>query len=472
MTMNLFKRTLMLAWLAVAAAGVLIAAPAPSWAASTPLAGGTYTLTVAASGKCIDVPGAATSSGILLQQWGCTSGAAWQQFLLVSAGSGSGYNLINVNSRLCVDVPGSSTASGLQLQQWGCGNAQGNQTWRLTASGSGYEIVSKSSGLCLSDQGSSTASGAAIVQQACTGSSAQVWTFTAVSATGRPTVASDGTGQYTTVQAAIDAVPAGNASRVVITIKPGTYREIVTIPSTKPYITLVGLGSSASSTVIVDNHSSAAGFGTSGSATVFVDGHDVIADNLTISNDYGVGSQAVAANLNADRLIFDNVRFLGNQDTLLLDSGRSYIVNTYIEGTEDFIFGAGTSVFSTCSVFMKSTTGGTITAAATPASTAYGFLFYKSAITGGAAGVTTLGRPWGANAQVLYLQSTLSNTIATAQPWINMSSNVWQNARFDEYLNTGAGAGVNANRPQLTAAQAASYTPAKYLAGSDAWNPL
>jgi pectinesterase len=167
-----------------------------------------------------------------------------------------------------------------------------------------------------------------------------------------------------------------------------------------------------------------------------------------------------------------NVRFLGNQDTLLLDSNRSYVLNTYIEGTEDFIFGAGTSVFSNCSVFMKSTTGGTITAAATPAGTAYGFLFYKSAITGAAAGVTTLGRPWGASAQVLYRESTLSVAIASAQPWINMSSNVWQNARFDEYLNTGAGATINGNRPQMTAAQAASYTPAAYLAGSDGWNPL
>ena len=63
---------------------------------------------------------------------------------------------------------------------------------------------------------------------------------------GSPTVAADGTGTYTTVQAAVNAVPANNTSRVTITIKAGTYREIVTIPSNKPYITLQGLGSSAS----------------------------------------------------------------------------------------------------------------------------------------------------------------------------------------------------------------------------------
>ena len=95
----------------------------------------------------------------------------------------------------------------------------------------------------------------------------------------------------------------------------------MTIPSNKPYITLQGLGSSASSTVIVNNHSNAGGYGTSGSATVFVDGHDFTAKNLTISNDYGVGSQAVAANVTADRAVFNDVRFLGNQDTLLVNDG-------------------------------------------------------------------------------------------------------------------------------------------------------
>jgi len=175
----------------LAAAGLmagLMAAPAH---AATPPAGGTYTLRVAASGKCIDVTGGGKSSGTLLEQWGC------------------------------------SAATG---QQWAF-----NRQY---------------------------------------------------------TVAADGTGDYTTVQAAIDAVPASNPSRVVITIKPGTYRE-----------------------------------------------------------------------------------------------------------------------------------------------------------------------------------STLSATVATGQPWTDMSGNTWQAARFSEYLDTGAGAGVNSNRPQLTAAQAASSTPQTYLAGTDGWNP-
>ncbi len=288
-----------------------------------------------------------------------------------------------------------------------------------------------------------------------------------------PTVASDGTGTYRTVQTAINAVPAGNTKPVTITIKPGTYREIVTIPANKPYITLQGLGSSASSTVIVDNHSNASGYGTSGSATVFVNGHDFTAKNLTISNDYGVGSQAVAANVTAARAVFNAVRFLGNQDTLLVNDGaRAYFVNDYVEGTVDFIFGGGTAVFNTCSIYEKRTTGGPLTAARTPATQTYGFLIYKSTITGAVNNTTQLGRPWGPAAQVLYRESTLSATIATAKPWINMSTNVWSNARFFEYKDTGLGATHNGNRPQMTDAQAVNYTPQKYLAGTDGWNPI
>jgi len=288
-----------------------------------------------------------------------------------------------------------------------------------------------------------------------------------------PTVASDGTGAYRTVQAAVNAVPANNTTPVTITIKAGTYREIVTIPSNKPYVTLQGLGSSASSTVIVDNHSNAGGYGTSGSATVFVYGHDFTAKNLTISNDYGVGSQAVAANVGASRATFNGVQFLGDQDTLLVNDGaRAYFLSNYIEGTVDVIFGGGTAVFNTCNIYEKRTAGGPLTAARTPATQTHGFLIYRSTITSAKNNTTQLGRPWGPDAQVLYRESTLSAAIATAQPWIDMHGNVWSKARFFEYKDTGPGATQNGNRPQMTDAQATNYTPQKYLAGTDGWNPI
>jgi pectinesterase len=465
--------------LVAAPLAAVVIAVLPSEAASAPVAGGVYTLVPGASGKCVEVPSSSTASGTLLTQATCSSGATRQQWRVVA--NSTKYNLINVNSGMCIDVPSATTTTGQQLQQWGCGTAQNNQLWTFTASTAApgkYHITSAATSLCLSDKDSSTAATNPIIQETCSDISRMQIAFNPIgAATTGPanttTVAADGTGTYRTVQAAIDAVPANNTTRRVITIKAGTYREIVTVPSNKPYVTLQGVGPSASSTVIVNNHSSAAGFGTSGSATLFASAHDLTATNLTISNDYGEGSQAVAANVSADRQIFNSVRFLGNQDTLLVNEGaRAYLVNSYVEGTVDFVFGGGTAVFNTCSIYERRATGGPITAANTASSKTYGLLFYRSSISGAVNNVTQLGRPWGASAQVLYRESTLSATIATAQPWTDMSSNTWQNARFFEYRNTGSGATTNSNRPQLSDSTAANYTPQKYLAGTDGLNPM
>jgi pectin methylesterase-like acyl-CoA thioesterase len=457
----------------VVPAGLIGYSIMPSNAAAAPTTGVAYQLIVKKSGKCIDVPSASTANSALLQQWGCTANSAWQQFKLVA--SGSNFLIQNVNSGKCIDVPSASTTSGQQLQQYTCVGSQANQQWRVAASGTDtFQIINVGNGLCVSDQGASTANGAAIIQETCTANSNKQWSFTPVSGgtTGTFTVAADGTGKYKTVQAAIDAVAANNTTRQTITIKPGTYREIVTVPSNKPFITLKGGGDTNDDVVIVNNRSSAGGYGTSGSATFFANGKEFNATNLTISNDYGEGSQAVAANLNADRLVFDNVRFLGAQDTLLVNSGRSYVKGGYVEGTVDFIFGGGTAVFNGTKVYEKRSTGGPITAAKTDAANPYGFLFHKCTITGAMNNTTQLGRPWGPAAQVLFRESSLSATMKTAQPWTDMSGNTWQNARFLEYKNTGSGATVNSNRPQLSDSQAANYTPQKYLAGTDNWNPV
>jgi pectin methylesterase-like acyl-CoA thioesterase len=314
-------------------------------------------------------------------------------------------------------------------------------------------------------------------------------------------VAKDGSGNYTTVQAAVNAVPANNASRYTITIKPGTYKEIVSIPSNKPYISFVGAGTSASAVVITyDNASGTAKpgggtYGTSGSASVTIDGHDFTATNLTFSNTFDekahstiTDQQAVAVLTRTDRLTFDNVRFLGNQDTLYLNSaatttpGRSYLHACYVEGDVDFIFGRGTAVFDGCQINSlnrgSSSNNGYVTAASTDISNAHGYLFYRCNLTSPAAAKTVyLGRPWhpsgdvNAIAQVVYRESTLGAQIKDA-PWTDMSGFSWKSARFFEYKDTGAGASVNSNRPQLTDAQAVNYTPQKYLAGSDGWNPV
>ncbi|MGY1499932.1 pectinesterase family protein [Streptomyces sp. QTS52] len=461
---------------------------------------GTYTLAVAKSGLCLDLVGGGSSPGTQVQQWGCAPGQGNQQWTLVDRGSGR-FAVKSVASGLCLDVTGGSTASGTRLQQWGCGNDQANQLWKLKpARDNTYQIVNVGNGLCVSDAGASTASGAAVIQETCSTNSNKRWSLTAVGATASSTaqppatsgktvtgttvtVAADGSGDVTTVQAAIDKVPVNNTKPVTVAIRKGTYRGVFTVPGNKPFVTLKGLGAAASDVVLVQNHGAGTKkadgttYGTSGSATAFVDGHDFSASNLTISNDYDTGTnstgQAVALSLSADRAVLTNVRILGHQDTLLLNnSARAYFLKSYVEGTVDFIFGGGIAVFDQNEIHQVGS-GGYITAASTPAARAYGYLFYRSNITGPAATKTgSLGRPWRQDAQVLYRESTLGSFVNTSRPWSDMSGSVWTKARFTEYRNTGAGAAVNANRPQLSDAQAANHTPAKYLAGSDGWNPI
>nr|WP_208329494.1 pectinesterase family protein [Streptomyces sp. 846.5] len=478
-----------MAGLGVAAASTV----AGSGAQATVAVAGTYNLAVARSGLCLDLVGASSAPGALIQQWGCSPGQSDQQWILVDQGSGR-FAIRSAASGLCLDVPGGSTASGVRLQQWGCATGQANQLWTLKSTRDGtFQIVNANSGLCVSDAQASTAPGAAVTQETCSTNSNKRWSLTPVgttapsasaSATAAPgttiTVAADGSGDVRTVQAAIDRVPVNNTKPVTIAIRKGTYRGVVSIPSSKPYVTLKGLGATSADVVIVDNISAGTlkadgtTYGTFGSATAFIDGHDFSASNLTISNDYDYAaspSQALALSLSADRAVFSNVRLLGHQDTLLVnDSARAYFVQSYVEGTVDFIFGGGTAVFDRSEIHELG--GGFVTAASTPTTRAYGFLFYRSSITGaGTAGTGSLGRPWRQGAQVLYRESTLGAFLNTGQPWSDMSGATWKSARFEEYRNTGAGATTNSNRPQLSDAQAANYTPAAYLAGSDGWNP-
>ncbi|GAA3269318.1 RICIN domain-containing protein [Dactylosporangium vinaceum] len=482
--MSVHPRRSLVALVAAAVPVAVLAVAWPSEAATTPVSGGVYTLASGASGKCVEVAGASTAGSALLVQLACDSAATDQQWTARQLSSGR-FQLVNGNSAKCIDVPSSSTTSGTRLQQYSCGDStKNNQLWTFaasTATTGKYLVKSVASGLCISDRDGSTAGNNPIVEETCSDIARMQWSFNSVTGSttapsGSAVVAKDGSGQYSTIQAAVDAVPAGNTTRRVITIKAGTYRESVVIPANKPYITFQGLGSGPSNTVIV-NDKPASTAGTTGSATVYVQSRDFQATNLTFSNDYDEAangsSQALALALYGDRAVLKNVRVTADQDTLLIyNSARAYVANSYIEGTVDFIYGNGQAVFNACSIYEKRSTGGPLTAANTPSTQTYGFLVYRSTITGATNNTTQLGRPWGAAAQVTYRESSLSATIATAQPWIDMSSNSWKNARFYEYRNTGAGATVNGNRRQLSDAEAANYTPQKYLAGSDGWNPI
>ncbi|MCX5524981.1 pectinesterase family protein [Streptomyces bobili] len=311
------------------------------------------------------------------------------------------------------------------------------------------------------------------------------------------TVAADGSGQYRTVQAAVNAVPANNPSRVVISVKPGTYRELVKVPSNKPHVTIQGSGASRKDTVIV--YGNAAGmtkpdgsgtYGTPGSATLSVQSDDSQVRNLTVTNDFDeskhqdIANQAVALLTQADRIVLDGVIVNGDQDTLELETaakdklGRVYISNSYITGNVDFIFGRATVVVDKSVITLKKrwngTSAGYVTAPSTPANRK-GILINRSAITGDVtAGSFFLGRNWHpggdttVDPQATVRDTTLSAAIKST-PWTDMGGFSWKDDRFAEYRNTGAGAGTaSTNRPHLTDTQATGQEVADWLGD---WTP-
>ncbi len=304
----------------------------------------------------------------------------------------------------------------------------------------------------------------------------------------RIVVAQDGSGDYVSVQAAVDAVPANNAEPVEIYIHNGVYEEVVTIPANKPFITMIG--ESAEGTVLTyDNYSgkerpTGGTYGTSGSASMFVNGTDFTARNLTIANSFDESSvtatnkQAVALNVRGERHRFIGVRLLGNQDTLLTNGGTQYFYRCYIEGDVDFIFGGSSAVFEECVIHSldrgSATNNGYITAASTMITEPYGYLIVNSKLTSDAApGTVWLGRPWhpsgnpDAIASVLYMNVEMGAHINPIG-WTDMSGFLAKDARFAEYGSYGPGAVVADTRPQLTEGEAALWTIENVLKG---WNP-
>jgi pectin methylesterase-like acyl-CoA thioesterase len=306
---------------------------------------------------------------------------------------------------------------------------------------------------------------------------------TSASGTYHLVVAKDGSGNYTTVQAAINAVPANNRNWFTIYIKNGIYQEVVTVPAGKTYVRL--LGESAAGTKLTYNRCSSTAGGTAASASVFFQANNLIAENLTFENsfDYDNSSlpnkQAVAAEPAADRQAFINCRFIGHQDTLYVRFGRQYFKNCYIEGHVDFIFGDATAVFDRCTIYSLYRNGSCVAAPSTSANTAYGLVFLNCTVSGDArirAKSVHLGRPWhpggsmAVKSHAAYLYCNLGPHIATAG-WTSMGGVQPATERFFEYQNSGSGAAVNSSRPQFSSAAAANYTVANLLKGSDHWNP-
>ena len=287
-------------------------------------------------------------------------------------------------------------------------------------------------------------------------------------------VARDGTGEYRTIQEAVEAVRAFMDYTVTIYIKDGLYKEKLVIPSWVKNVQLVG--ESAEGTIITyDDHANIDKMGTFRTYTVKVEGNDITFKNLTIENNAAPLGQAVALHTEGDRLMFIHCRLLGNQDTIYTgrEGTRLLFTDCYIEGTTDFIFGPATALFERCTIHSKrnSLHYGRIT----PENVEFGYVFKNCKLTA-APGVTKvyLGRPWRPYASTTFLNCEFGSHIRP-EGWDN-----WRNkenektARYAEFGNTGEGA-APAGRvkwaKQLTSKEALRYTIENIFTDSSNWYP-
>lgn len=288
-------------------------------------------------------------------------------------------------------------------------------------------------------------------------------------------VSRDGTGDFRTLQEAVESARAFMDYTVTIYVKNGVYKEKVIVPSWVENIDIIG--EDRDKTIITyDDHANINKMGTFRTYTVKVEGSDITFKNLTIENNAAQLGQAVALHTEGDRLKFINCRILGNQDTIYTGAKftRLYFKDCYIDGTTDFIFGPSTALFENCMIHSKRNSY--VTAASTPKEAKYGYIFKHCKLTA-EPGVDKvyLGRPWRPYAYTLFIECELGKHIVLAgwHNWGKQSNE--ETARYMEYKNTGEGANVServAWSKQLTKKEAEAVTVDAIFGTQSNWNPI
>lgn len=308
--------------------------------------------------------------------------------------------------------------------------------------------------------------------------------------TNKIVVSKDGSGDFKTVQEAINSVPENNVNPVIIYIKNGIYKEVVTVSENKRFISLVG-ESSLNTIITYDNFAgkvkeNGENVGTSGSASVYLLADETRVENITLENSYDDsleidpvkinGRQAVAVFTSGQHVYFNNVRFLGKQDTLYVHKGTMYYYNCYIEGDVDFIFGAAQAVFNQCQIHSldrgSKVDNGYVTAASTFISEPFGIMIINSKFTSNAPPKTVyLGRPWPAGGNpdaigsVLITECELGEHIII-EGWTSMNGRLEpEEARLYEYKNFGPGAATHVKRRQLSEEEVKDWSIQNVLKG-------
>lgn len=301
--------------------------------------------------------------------------------------------------------------------------------------------------------------------------------FCVHSQTKKITVAADGSGNYTTVQAAINSIPSPNKTSVVIFVKNGVYKEKIFIDSARDFITLQGEDKFKTILTYDDHTGKVAPDGsiinTRTSWSFRVVANYFTAKNITFQNDAGfTAGQAVAVECRGDKAIFDHCRILGFQDILLADgdASRQFYSNCYLEGTTDFIFGSATAWFDQCHIHSKKNSH--VTAASTPQGKKFGYIFNDCILTGDSSlHQVSLGRPWRPYAAVLYMHCYIGEHIKP-EGWSNWNNTEsYKTARYAEYKNYGPSSDTSQRvgwSKQMTDEEVKLYT-IKNVFGN--WNP-
>jgi pectin methylesterase-like acyl-CoA thioesterase len=313
-------------------------------------------------------------------------------------------------------------------------------------------------------------------------------------------VAQDGTGDYLTVQAAIDAAPVGRTEPWRIYIKEGTYKEHVDIPESKPYLSLIGEGRHKTQISCDRLCGGPTGVKVDEGATVTAHSSNLFFEGINFVNSYGHeqkdGPQALALFTQGDRVVLSRCGLLSFQDTWLtpfrLPNLRNYAVNCFIEGAVDFIYGQGNVFFDSDTLFIMRKKGGYIVAPNHHPDTEWGYVFRDNVITAPGDAIETqvfLGRPWHAQPKVAFINTKAEVTVYP-EGWRNHMGGLptlfaeygttdWQGHRLDLSHRCSRYWVENeqkdtiwcTSKAVITADEAALYTVENVLSGTDGWQP-
>ncbi|XP_020594858.1 pectinesterase 2-like [Phalaenopsis equestris] len=302
-------------------------------------------------------------------------------------------------------------------------------------------------------------------------------------------VAKDGSGNFGTIKAALDAAAAlrrSSSRRIVVHVKIGVYAEYLQIASSLRDLTITGDGKGK--TIITGRRSVALGYTTFSSATISVFGDRFVATDITIRNTYGAGSQGVALLSGSDQSVFYRCSIEGYQDTLCVYTQRQFYRQCDIYGTIDFIFGNAAVVIQNSNIVARKPLKGeanVITAQGrTDQNQNTGIVIQSSKILAAPdlkpvhrQVKSYLGRPWQLYSRTVYMENYIDSIIDRAG-WIPFNGNFALDTLFyAEFQNNGPGAKVLRFRVKWKGvhiirrpSQVTQFTVGNFIAGGT-WLP-